>query len=107
MVNLEEAYIDVKQIDAVVPLIRFAKKLTTIYVSSTSTMKPGNKLNLFNLNKQRKKLAGATDVVVYVTEEVYLKVKNMSVGCFDSLVQFKPIDAFVAKNNFIYTVFNE
>lgn len=106
LLHLEEAYFDVKQIDLIIPFIRFSKKLTKIYISNTSNMKPGNKFNLFALNKQRKKLAGASDVTIYLKEEAYFKIKCMSTGSIGHFVQIKSIEALRTTNAFAYTLLN-
>lgn len=103
MINLEEAFLDVKNIDLIIPFIRLAPKLTKIYIGNTTAIQDIKKLNLVVLNKQRRKLAGASDVTVYVKEQIYLKIKYMSAGSVRNLVQIKPIDAFVPKSVFVYT----
>ncbi|XP_055302450.1 uncharacterized protein LOC129568498 [Sitodiplosis mosellana] len=104
LVNLEEAYLDVTFIDSIMPFIRFAPKLTKIFINNTASMRPGSKLSLSKLEKQRNKLANATKLTVYLKEGAYLKIKNMSIGSNCSTVQIKPIEAHITNNVFIRTI---
>lgn len=101
--SLEEAYLTVQQIDLILPFVRFTPKLTKIYIGNTSAMKQGAKLSPFNLNKQRNKLIEAANVTIYLKDEAYFKIKQMSPGYGKNLVEVKSIEAHIPSNVFVYT----
>lgn len=107
LVHLEEAYIDVSQIDYIVPLVRYAQTLKKIYIDNTAAMKPGNKLSRINLNKQRNKLNGASNLTIYLNETAYLKIKCLSICNDNCLVHFKTIESHVSDNVFVNTILDK
>lgn len=106
-VHLEEAYIDVSQIDYIVPLVRYARTLKKIYIDNTIAMKPGNKLSRINLNKQRNKLNGASNLTIYLNENAYLKIKCMSICNDNCLIHFRTIESHVSDNVFVNTILDK
>lgn len=104
LVNLEEAYFDVLWFDMILPFIRYAPKLSKIFISNTNRMKHQLKFSLFKLNKLRQKLPYAKNVTLYLNETAYLKVKGMSIGSKCNAVQIKPIEAHITNNPFVRTI---
>lgn len=104
LIHLEEAFVDVFHIDFIVPFIRFSQKLKTIYINNTDSIKVLPNLNLTKLVKQRKKLTNAANVMIYLKEEAYLKIKCESIRSCSPLVQIKSIDSYVTSNAFVNTI---
>lgn len=102
--SIEEAFLDVSYLDYIIPLIRFAPKLRVIYINNTGAMKPGNKLSQLNLIKLREKLSNAENLMIYLKEEAYLKIKSMSICPGRELVQINSIATYVTNNVFINTI---
>lgn len=106
LVHLEEAFVDVNHLDYIVPFIRFTKKLRTIFINNTDSIKALPNLNLSKLVKQRKKLANSTSVVIYLKEEAYLKIKCLSIRSYNPLIQIKSIASYVTSNAFVNIILN-
>lgn len=107
LIHLEEAFIDVFHIDYIIPFIRFTPKLKTIYINNTDSIKVLPNLNLTKLVKQRKKLANSANVMIYLKEEAYLKIKRESIRSCSPLVQIKSIDSYVTSNAFVNTILDQ
>lgn len=107
MVNLEEVYFEVNSIDVIRPFIRFSPKLTKILIDNTVAMKSASKMNLLNLEKLRKSLHGAKPLTIYLKEEAYLKIKNMSVDVKCDSVQIKSIETHITNDAFVRVILDK
>lgn len=104
LISLEEGYFDVTSIDFIIPFIRYTPKLTKIYIDNTTAMKPGSKLSLIKLEKIRNRLTNTKKLTIYLKEEAYLKIKQMSIGSACTTVQIKPIEAHTSNNAFVRAI---
>ncbi|XP_031625617.1 uncharacterized protein LOC116342245 isoform X2 [Contarinia nasturtii] len=105
LINVEEAYLTVTWLDFIVPFIRYTPTISKIYIDNTTAMKHANKLNLFELNRIRKKnFSTAKNLTIYLKEEAYLEIKRMSIGCECNFVSIKSIGNHVTNNAFVYTL---
>lgn len=69
LVNIERLYINAS-IDEIMPFIRQSQKLNKIKLASLCKV-----LNLAKINTERKKLAGARKITMYVPNDVFLATK--------------------------------
>lgn len=104
LINVEEAYLSVKYIDFIEPFIRYSPKIRKIYIKDTASIKYATNLNLFKLNRLRKKaFSTAKNLTIYLKEMPYLKIKRMSIGYECDFVQIKLTETHVTDNPFVYT----
>lgn len=107
LIHLEEAFVEVRHIDLIIPLVRFAPTLKTIHINITDSIQVLSNLNLTKLVKLRKKLANAVNLTIYLREKAYLKIKGQSIRSCNPLVQVKSIDSYVTDNAFVNTILDQ
>lgn len=107
LTHLEEAFFDVFHIDYIIPFVRFAPALKTIYINNTDSIKVLANLNLTKLVKQRKKLVNSVNLSIYLKEDAYLNIKCESIRSCSPLVQIKSIDSYVTNNAFVNTILDQ
>lgn len=96
LVNLERIVFREASTNDILPFIRHSKKLMEIRVC---LLKDGihfndNRLNLFQLNEERKSLRGARKVTIYVTENVFLTTNWTTAKAKFSLLEIRRLSAY-------------
>lgn len=108
LINLEEIYIQIDIIHAIIPFLRLSPKLYRIYVYKMGLNHGFNgnikKNHLSMINKERTKLNGACKTTVYLPDEAYVQIKCKSNVLNYSLIEVKRSDSFVVKHPFAMTM---
>ncbi|XP_055306167.1 uncharacterized protein LOC129570540 [Sitodiplosis mosellana] len=96
LVNIERIYFMQAKADVIASFMRYAPKLKEIkvqYLLGGTHFERGGVINLSGLNKERKRLAGACKVTIYVDENVFLSTKFAKAKIEFSLVILKRVQA--------------
>lgn len=80
------------EIQTILPFIRHSRKLKSIKIFHFPTYSGRPILDIFTLNEERKMLANACRVVIYVEEEIYLRMKWKSDNLSLSHIRIKRFD---------------
>lgn len=80
------------EIQTILPFIRHSSKLKSIKIFHFPTYSGRPILDIFTLNEERKMLANACRVVIYVEEEIYLRMKWKSDNLSLSHIRIKRFD---------------
>lgn len=99
----ERMYIHAASIKEILPFVRFASNLQSIYVKNFEEDDDDvDVVDVVKLNKQRAKLDGARQMTIYVNEDNYLATKHASLPTRCSLVELKPTTKFMLDNEGFY-----
>lgn len=107
--NLEEIYIQVDAMHAIIPFARNAVNLQKIYVyriehEHAFRAKKIKRHFVYMLNEYRTKLYGACKMTIYLPDQAYVQIKCQSNDCLtQSLVEIKRSESHVVKHPFAAT----
>lgn len=106
LVNLEEIYIQISSIHAIIPFIRCATKLHKIYVYKTAD---GNEFNgkikgINALNKDRMNLQNACKTMVFLPDKAYCQIKWQSHQLNYPLIEIKRSESHILRQPFATTI---
>lgn len=98
----ERMYIHVTSIKEMLPFVRFASNLQSIYVKHFEEDDEVTVVDVVKLNKQRAQLDGVRKMTIYVNEDIYLATKHASLPTSCSLVELQPTTVFMLDNEEFY-----
>lgn len=108
LINLEEIYVQINSIHAIIPFLRHTTKLHKIYVYGTGLAKNSSgkfkATQITSVNQDRIKLAGACKTIVYLPDQAYVQMKWKSNNSNCSLIDIKRSESHVLRHPFAATV---
>lgn len=108
LINLEEIYVQINSIYAIVPFLRKAKKLKKIYVYGMGLAKSFSgkcKANqMATLNDERIKLLDACKTTVFLPDHAYVQIKWKFNDLNFSLIEIKRSEAHIVRHPFAATI---
>lgn len=106
LINLEEIYIQISSIHAIIPFMRHAKKLHKIYIYKISDKIEfdGRNKGVSSLNKIRKSLQNACKTTVLLPDKAYCEMKWQSTHLNYNLIEVKRSESHVPGHPFATTI---
>lgn len=98
----ERMNIHAASIKEILPFVRFARNLQSIYVKHFEEDDDVDVVDMAKLNKQRAQLDGTHQMTIYVNEDTYLATKHASLPTSCSLVELQPTTVFMLDNEEFY-----
>lgn len=109
LTDLEEIYIQIGSVHAIIPFARNAVKLHKIYVYRMGhdygfSTKKIKRHFIYLLNEYRTKLMGACKLIIYLPDRAYVQIKCQSSNCLNqNLIEIKRSESHVVTHPFAAT----